>query len=224
MKPRTVNTFIDCLDQERAWRVKEISYSATNVKKSSGSISERALIRASIPLIYAHWEGFIKCSARTYLEFIEFQRHKYSDLLPCFAVLGFKSKLNTLSESKKSKLNIESFEYLINNLDDIAKLQIETAINTESNLKSHVFENIAISIGIETSKYEPSYNFIDESLLKRRNTIAHGDYLDVDSTSFEEIKSRVVMLMDWFKTDLENAAVRRSYMRSTLPISTPVTE
>lgn len=213
MKPRTVSALIDCLDHERAWRLKEISYSATSVKRSSGSISERALIRASIPLVYAHWEGFIKNSARTYLEFVEFQRHKYSDLRPCFAVLGFKSKLNTLSDSKKAKLNIESYEYLINNIDDTAKLQIDTAINTESNLKSHVFENIATSIGIETKRYEPNYNFIDESLLKRRNTIAHGDYLDVDAVSFEEIKTRVVMLMDWFKTDLENAAVGKTYIR-----------
>lgn len=217
MQPRTISALIDCLATERGWRVKEISYVATNVKRAQGTLIEKSVIRASIPLIYAHWEGFIKNSARTYLQHVELQRLKYTDLLPCFTVLGMKSKIHSLTESKKARLNIESIEYILEGLNKTAKLQIESAINTESNLKSHVFENIAISIGIDTIKYEPSYNFIDESLLKRRNTIAHGDYLDIDANAFEEIKNRVVMLMDWFRTDLENSAINKSFKKNGVP-------
>ena len=110
MQPRTVSTLIDCLAIERGWRIKEISYVATNVKRAEGTAIEISVIRASIPLIYAHWEGFIKSAARTYLQHVELQRLRYIDLLPCFTVLGMKSKINQLAESKKARLNIESVE------------------------------------------------------------------------------------------------------------------
>ena len=80
MQPRTISALIDCLATERGWRVKEISYVATNVKRAQGTLIEKSVIRASIPLIYAHWEGFIKNSARTYLQHVELQRLKYTDL------------------------------------------------------------------------------------------------------------------------------------------------
>lgn len=216
ISPRTLGLLQEALDQERAWRVKEVSALTISVKKTRGLGTQKTLIRSAIPLLYAHWEGFIKNAAKLYLQHIEFQQLNYSNLKTCFIVLGFKSRLTSLTESKKSKINNESVDFLLAELGTVARLHIDSAINTESNLKSHVLENIAHTLGIDTKKYEPHYNFIDESLLKRRNTIAHGEYLDIDDNAFEDIKNTTLKLMDWFKTDIENSAATKSYKKEAL--------
>lgn len=92
-----------------------------------------------------------------------------------------------------------------------AVLVLSNAIDTESNLSSTVFANIVQSIGIDISRYETRFNLIDESLLKRRNKIAHGEFLDVTAEEWRELADEIIMMLRHFKTDLENAASLESY-------------
>jgi MAE_28990/MAE_18760-like HEPN len=62
---QTQNQLQDFLDAELSWRVKEISTLKAAIK-SSAFISEQTLVRASVALLYAHWEGFIKSAATGY--------------------------------------------------------------------------------------------------------------------------------------------------------------
>jgi len=57
------------------------------------------------------------------------------------------------------------------------------------------------------------FNLIDESLLKRRNNIAHGEYLDLGAEDFLTLVDDVTMLMRSYKNDVSNAASTRSYRR-----------
>ncbi|HFG1639951.1 TPA: MAE_28990/MAE_18760 family HEPN-like nuclease, partial [Vibrio cholerae] len=77
-----------------------------------------------------------------------------------------------------------------------------------------VFSNIAKSIGIDTEKYESRYNLIDEGLLNKRNYIAHGEYLDVDSDGFRNLADEILHLLRLYKTDIENAASLAAYKKS----------
>ena len=81
-------------------------------------------------------------------------------------------------------------------------------------MSSKVFANIAKSIGINTQGYESRYHLIDESLLKRRNHIAHGEYLDVDSDGFRELADEILYLLRSYKTDIENAVSLKEYKLS----------
>lgn len=115
-------------------------------------------------------------------------------------------------ESKQSSSLVPVISFFRNELDQKAKLKTQSAIKTDSNLKSSVFSNIAKSIGIDTSPYESKYKLIDESLLKRRNTIAHGGDIDIDQDSFAELAVEVLALMRSYKTDIENAASQQLYL------------
>lgn len=94
-----------------------------------------------------------------------------------------------------------------------AEIQVRSAIDTESNLKAHVFEQIAASIGINLNAYESRFNLIDESLVARRNRIAHGEYLDIDSNGWRTLADDVIALMRNFKTDIENAASLSRFLK-----------
>jgi len=209
-KIRTINQLQNALDSEFSWRLKEIA-NLKIVVRTSENLNKKTAVRAAIPLLYGHWEGFVKNASTNYLEFVNGQSLTYRELKSCFVVFGVKRKINDLVSSKNSNVSISTLEFLRDELDERAKLKIESAIRTEFNLSSKVFANIANSIGINTQAYESRYHLIDESLLNRRNHIAHGEYLDVDSEGFRELADEILFLLRSYKTDIENAVSLEEY-------------
>jgi hypothetical protein len=211
MKLRTASQLQNALDAEIAWRIKEIADLKLAVKKNVG-LSEQTIIRAGVALIYAHWEGFIKAAATSYINFVDNQGKTYGELQTCFSVLGIRRHLNEMTSSKKSSIQIAAVELIRDALATPSKLQT-FKVNTQSNLKSEVFANIALSIGIRLQPYETRFNLIDESLLSRRNKIAHGEPLNLDADSWRDLADQVIGLMREFKTDLENAATTSAFSK-----------
>lgn len=208
---RTLNQLQDALDKEMAWRTKEVK--AFGLASRANGPERRFFIRAGVALLYAHWEGFVKTSSEMYLSFVATRGLKYSELKSCFSVFGLKAKLNTLGTSRQASANIDAFDFILKELDKTAILQLGSAINTESNLTSKVFVNIATSLHIDISAYNSRFNLIDESLVHRRNKIAHGEYIDIGGKEFGELLDDVLQIMREYKTDLENAASTSAYAR-----------
>lgn len=201
------------IDKEFSWRLKEIADLKSSIK-STKSIRKDTLIRAGIPLLYAHWEGFVKKSSEIYLNYISNQRLSYDELETNFIVHGVKGQVNVLKNSNNVKINIAIIDFLLEELEKRASIPYGNVIDTKSNLNSSVFEDIIYLLGFETSKYEARYNFIDESILKRRNFIAHGEYLDIKYDDYEELSKNVIILLRQFKTDIENSLALEAYKRS----------
>jgi hypothetical protein len=208
---RTLDQLQDALDKEMSWRVKEVK--AFSVASKGNGPERSYFIRAGVALLYAHWEGFIKASSEKYLEFVGSRGHKYSELKTCFSVFGLKSKLMTLAASRQSLANIDAFDFILSEMENTARLQLGSAINTESNLTSKVFSNIASSLNINLAEYTSRFNLIDESLVRRRNKIAHGEFIDIGGPEFGTLLDEVLQIMREYKTDLENAASLAAYKR-----------
>jgi hypothetical protein len=211
-KIRTLTQLQETLDIEMSWRIKEISDFKLVSKRQSGT--SHTFTRAGVALVYAHWEGFIKGASEAYLNFVNNQGHLYRDLKTCFALFGLKGRLTLLTSSRRAKLNIEALDFVFAELDKPAKMAMSSAIDTEANLTSKVFANIAASLDISISSYETKFNLIDESLVNRRNKVAHGEYLDLSPTDFVVLADEVLQMMRSYKTDIENAASLQSYKRS----------
>lgn len=210
MKIRTLDHLQDALDLELGWRVKEILDLRTGVTNAK-SLAQATLIRAGIALLYAHWEGFIKASSISYAEYVSTRGLRFNDLIPCFVVLGLRGKLDLLGATRKSIISREVLDFIQNQMSKKATFNLSSAIDTESNLSSIVFENISHSIGIDTSAYSPYYNLIDKSLLTRRNKVAHGEYLDINAAEWKALSEKVLDLLRWYKTDIQNAASLAAY-------------
>ncbi|EIU7180497.1 MAE_28990/MAE_18760 family HEPN-like nuclease [Pseudomonas aeruginosa] len=209
---RTLDQLQDALDLEMGWRVKEIA--AFRVASKGDGPERKFFIRAGVALVYAHWEGFIKASSEQYLNFVHHRGLTYRELKSCFAVFGLKGKLQMLSDSRKSGPNIKAFDFIISELGEPAHMQMSSAINTESNLTSKVFANIAISLDLDIERYSTKFNLIDESLVGRRNKVAHGEYMDIGGREFGELVDEVLQLMRDYKTDLLNSASTEGYKRA----------
>jgi hypothetical protein len=211
-KIRTLSQLQESLDVEMSWRIKEISLFKLVTK--SQPPTARTFVRAGVALLYSHWEGFIKSASEAYLNFVDNQGHVYRDLKTCFAVFGLKGRLAVLSESRKAKPNIDALDFVLTEIDTTAKMNMASAIDTESNLTSKVFANIAESLNISISPYETKFNLIDVSLVNRRNKVAHGEYLDIAIADFVVLTDEILQMMRNYKTDIENAASLQNYKRS----------
>lgn len=210
---RTLDQLISALDKEMAWRVKEVK--AFVIASKTNGHQHRYFIRAGVTLLYAHWEGFVKSSSEIYINFVGNRGLKYNELKSCFSIIGLKSKLQTITISRQAKITIETFDFIVSEQGNTARLHLKSAVDTESNLTSKVFSNIASIIDINITPYTTRFNLIDESLVNRRNRIAHGEYIDISGQEFHILVDDILQLMREYKTDIENAASTESYKRLT---------
>ncbi|NJM19986.1 MAG: hypothetical protein HC836_17050 [Richelia sp. RM2_1_2] len=213
MKLRTAEQLSDKLSNELAWRKKELSEVKSLVETKFSLSKHNALIRSGICLIYAHWEGFVKLAANSYLEYVRLQKLDYKDLANNFLALAMKERLNQAKETNKPSLYIPVCDFFLNELDQRCELP-KDVISTASNLSSEILKEITHSLGIDFSPYSTKSILIDTKLLKTRNEIAHGEYSIFDKEEYIELHAEIITMLDIFRNQIENAAINKDYMRN----------
>ena len=212
-KIRTPEELLEKLDEDWAWRFREL-YNIRNNIKDSGPIEKTTILRAGVVLLYAHWEGYIKNASEYYLTYIATRRLRYNELNLNLVAFALKKKLNEFQETEKATIHIQLIDFIINKFSERANLPVE--IDTKSNLSSKKLKEIIHLIGLDYSPYELNEKLIDYKLLKHRNTIAHGQYLSIDKYDFEIIYEKVILMLRRIKIDILNAASMSLYKRESL--------
>jgi hypothetical protein len=213
--PRTASQLLGQLDADLAWRLQEITSVRRAIRRADG-VDESALLRAAIPLLYAHWEGYIKGCAGRYAAFISGLGVTFGEVQRSFMGLKALSQVKTLHAiSKRLFTSSELLDSLYAIEFEKVTLPVDGYISNVGNLNFDMFEQIAGFLAIDAKPYAVKKPLIDESLLGRRNDIAHGEYLVVDAKSFEDLSDEILSLMRAFKTDVQNAVVLKSFLRAT---------
>ena len=211
-RPRTKMQAIEALDDEFAWRQRELIVISQEVRRSSEPWTT-TLVRASVPLLYAHWEGYIKKAAEVLTSFVIELRLPYKDLSYQMRALGARHKLTAFRSANPG----DSIDALIW-IDRMGDLRPRFApgkwVDTESNLSSVVFSRILAWIGIPAHSYESRFQQIDKELLNRRNHIAHGQSLTLERMSYISLQKDILLLMRMFKNDLQNYIMAEGYLFS----------
>lgn len=211
MKIRTLEQLSDKLAEELAWRKKELSILKSLIDSKDFELAKRnALVRSGITMLYAHWEGFVKVSANSYVEFVAMQKLPYNQLANNFIALAMKDQLDQAKETEKATIYNEVAEFFMTKLNERSVIKYEFRIAT-SNLSSSVFKEIICMIGLDYSFYESKEVLIDEKLLGKRNIIAHGNYLDIDKKDYDELHRIVIEMMDTLRNQIDNAAATKEY-------------
>ncbi len=211
----TLEQLQDKIDNNIAWRKKELSCLLENAKISV-DFSQSVAIRTGYVLAYAHFEGAIKYLASLYIEYVSNQNIEFDKLTINFLLIGVKENdLKLLYETKKIKSRIEIIQKIFK-MKASTELPFKNVIDTESNLKSEVFQNILNTVNFDKSKYELNYNFIDSNLLNTRNHIAHGDRFDETCTieQFEQCHKKILKLIEDFSKDVYEYAASKKYLKN----------
>jgi hypothetical protein len=210
-KPYTEADYSAQITEDRNWRIKEISDLKTAIRRGDENL-QRVLLRALIAICYAHWEGYIRFSARKYLEHVALRRFQYGTLDRQFFRNYFLPQLATLSTSKTG---IAERCALVDKILDSSGLRFsrvnDDLINTKANMNFEVFADICLVCGVSAHPFADKSTFIDVMLLKRRNAIAHGEDTLVGLNDLDEITNDTIGLMRAFGDALENHVVLQTY-------------
>lgn len=214
MRIQTVDQFLDKVSAERVWRIRELS-SLRSQCYSPGlpEYAAKALCRSFIPIAYAHWEGFVKKTANYYLELVAMQGLRLGELNSAFMSLYlWKNCAASLSRGKVSSL-VDVCDALMMRTEEKVRIQYRDVISTNSNLDSKTLLEICSSLGLSFSAFETKALFIDLRLVGQRNHIAHGESQEVLKGDLDVIKNEVVLLIDLFRNEIENAATTSAFKR-----------
>jgi hypothetical protein len=218
MKIRTEADFYNKVAEELSWRRVDMMRMKQLILKNENTPLSKTLLRAAIPIIYAHWEGFIKDISLSYINFISLRGLKYREhnkgVLALHLKWRFFSKNPQYSELERAA---QLFDFIDAEYDTRSNLKaIQDPIKTNSNLNYEVLKEILTILDIEHSKFDAYKTFIDSQLLDARNGIAHGEYRDIDMQLYTQLHDIVLKLLEDFKTELENKVAKKEYKRTLL--------
>lgn len=216
MKIRSCEELSDQLDRELGWRKKELLHLRSQLKLSTSKHGATA-VRAAVALGYAHLEGFFKNAATDYLAYIACQSVRLADLAPVHqarsALAEVRKKHGGSPPADPILVLVESLSILEQSGKATAKLPYKDVIKTQSNLSSHVIETILRQTGLPSSMFAVKQKQLDEGLLRSRNHVAHGQYLEVDASEVSNWIEMVVEMCERFKDELLNTAMREDWKR-----------
>ena len=211
-KVRTEFDFSNQLDHNLTFRLRELS-DLRRAIADAGELERTVLLKALVTLSYAHWEGFIKYSAEKYFEYVALRKYPFNKLHPSFYSNAFLLRLGAFSLSKPSiEERLKLVGEILNSQNNRFSYLPDELVNTGSNLNSNVMKNICLICDIPFKPFEERSTFIDVILLKRRNSIAHGEDALVGLGEVKDIIDNATELMRTFKNELENKIYLKNYL------------
>ena len=91
------------------------------------------------------------------------------------------------------------------------------AVTTRANLTYETLEDILQLLDFDKSRYAMRRVLINEKLVHRRNSVAHGEQVAVDRVEYRELQASVLEMIEWFRDDIESSAVSQLYRRAARP-------
>lgn len=213
MKIRSIEALQQHIQESSAWRKHEL-HELNGLVARQQDRGHRLLLRASIALTYAHWEGYTREAIEAVLHFVRTKGLRGAELNEAVLALSVKGRLGELTGGSSNLSAIRIVRELREALD--GKCQIPKEVSTRSNLNRSVFEDLMCGLGIDPNVIwtaQPGVTNIDLDgrLLKRRNQIAHGEHLAPDAEECAELIASVCALMDAMEETLVGYAQRQEF-------------
>lgn len=190
------------------WRDTEFSKYKINPSK----VEEKLWCRMCIPMIYAHWEGFVVSALKILLKYLNSLELSYQQVTTNLTVIS-------LGDSYKSLSGKQSFEQKIDFTDKFYELLQKTVkfklkIETKSNLNKKVFLELCQIFDFDTQKFNNSTHDINR-LVQIRNSIAHGEnsFVLEQSDIIKHINA-VNTIIDILLQEIELFLVNKRYLSS----------
>lgn len=214
MRIKSQESLIDFIDGRSQLRRREL-FTFSQLLKSTRKHEVGILCRSAIVIAYAHWEGFVKETAAAYVEYVACKSLRFDQLSPNFKAIACREILSDASRAtKQMSPHLKVVEYFADSSSKIIDTSClsPSVIDTQSNLRSEVLENICITVGLDYTRRWCTYApFVDE-LAQQRHAIAHGTTVVPPRDYAVEAVGFVEKAIDWFRTDIENCAVQAAFI------------
>ncbi|MBE3662406.1 hypothetical protein BOO91_15830, partial [Vibrio navarrensis] len=206
----TEDDFFNRIDEEFSWRRREIILYTGKIPDAQTDI-QRVMLRAGIPFIYAHWEGYVKTCMSLYLRYISELQLSHEKLTIPFVALSLTNSINEFDSSDIRK-KVKFLELMMLKANARSNIPKKNIINTKSNLRYDVFKEIMFNVDLNHHGFESKGEVIN-SLVDTRNHIAHGEYKNISHGTFMSFHDEVLNLLEQIKSIIENSILNKDYLR-----------
>ena len=197
---------VEEITSNNEWRDGEFA----KFKVNATNVDEELWCRMCIPMIYAHWEGYVVSSLKVLIKHLNDLHLEPKDVPTNLVVVGLGDTYKTLSGKQSFKQRIE-FTDRFSGLYQ-KSLKFAKKINTKSNLKSDVLEDLCIMFKFEYDNFREHIGDIDR-LVNIRNSIAHGENSVLpDMKNIEKYIEAVRNAMDVLVNEIQQFLDNEDYL------------
>lgn len=174
------------INNNREWRLEELREYQNIIANLSASDNIEAydrrvkiILKSMLPMIYAHWEGFVKYSIEMlfrYLNQLQLPSSQYNGI---FLATAYEQDLSKTPDIINFEKRVEHLNCLYSKFASF--VCFESKIDTEANLNFKVLSKICKRLNINASSFD-TYSSELNKLLEFRNKIVHGE----NSLPFED--------------------------------------
>ncbi|WP_439470885.1 MAE_28990/MAE_18760 family HEPN-like nuclease [Brevundimonas sp.] len=200
------------LTEDLTWRIKEISALKSMIEKSAAGVARSSALRAALPMLYAHWEGYIKRSADRYLAFVYDRRPLAISLKPALAYAYLEPRFRGAGGGSSSFTPQAAIEFAERVKTVRTRANPNVMVNTKSNLRYEVLQEIVEGLAVPDFLEMTTKTKLNDHLCDKRNHIAHGESVPITEDAFEELRLEFTELMRSFKDRLITAATNREFL------------
>lgn len=207
------------INNDLSWRRQE--FTEFNFLLQDDELSpyrKEVMLKASIALLYSHWEGHIKFSARKYIEYISEQKLPVGDLTENFKQIFLPVYFCNHTLNLKNIKSQQMLHNFFQENESLFKVDSEKTILTNSNLNSDLATEILMQLGFDNTLFDSNKTFIDEQLLASRNAISHGDKTSISKHNlnniYDQIKIYLLKMLESFDEQILDSASNKLYLRT----------
>jgi hypothetical protein len=197
---------VDEIIADNEWRDTEFAQFKINTNK----VDTNLWSRMCVPMIYAHWEGFIVNALRTlmrHLNTLELAPEKYTTNL---VVIGLGSAYQSLSGKQSFEQKVIFTQKFNEHLRKPIKFELK--IDTKSNLNFSVLKELCQKFGFQHGTFKSIERDIND-LVHIRNSIAHGENAIIpDAQKLENLIKTARGGMDLFLQEIDLFLTNEVYL------------
>lgn len=203
-----LNEILSEINSNREWRLDELreyqniiaNLSIPDDKQETYDKQVQIILKSMLPMIYAHWEGFVKYSVEILFKHLNTLQLPSSEYNGVFLATAYEQDLSKSPDIVNFDRRVEHLNCLYNKFATFVRFELK--IDTESNLNFKVLSKICKRLNIDHSSFDV-YNDELNKLLEFRNKIVHGE----NSLPFEDYEQIVpfIELLESLMLDFQGA-------------------
>ncbi|MGV3554113.1 MAG: MAE_28990/MAE_18760 family HEPN-like nuclease [Croceibacterium sp.] len=199
----------DELERDLKWREDELAVlKAASISTEPTHPHGRAMRRAYLAMLYAHYEGFAQFAWTSYLLELRKEKCRIEEL--CLELQAvFSEKQIKLARQAISKEFLTRSRELLEHLQNSSKPDF--TVPETANLWPNVFEEMSQWIGLSCD-YVDEYRPDLKSLVSRRNDVAHGKRVEVDDEALQRLENAVWAVTIGLALEIVDRIKARKYL------------
>jgi len=186
------NNLIEDLYLNKEWRIEELRKIGIIISNNIDIEIQSLFFRSLIPMIYAHWEGFVVSSIKKYFDCLNSFDFSIKEMDIHYIVTAFEEKLENIVKSQNFDKRKKHLKILLSLLNNNIKFT-NKKIDTKSNLNFEILIMICDKLRFNQNKFR-DYKVDLNELVNIRNAIAHGDTPAFEFKEYEEIEKYISLI------------------------------